>query len=388
MQRQPRYQPSTLMLNGDIAAPHARILYIVDSIKRGGMERRMLELLKGISAYNQVKVQIMVLSPSIGYPDFFDLGYKIHIEKRTLKKDPKIFLKFYKLCKSFKPDIVHSWGTMSAIYAIPAVKLLKIPLINANIRDATDWKNPFNSKLLRAKFSFLFSDVILSNSMAGLKSFGVSGKKGFCIRNGIDINRAKNLVSSDEIRHTHKIKTPKVVGMVGGFNNRKDFQTYVKAAEMILEKYDDVTFMAIGGGPHLEPTKAMVADKFKERILFPGQLKDVESVINIFDVGVLATNSDKHGEGISNSIMEYMLLGKPVVATNGGGTPEIVDDVKTGFLVAPRDPYQLMGKIELLLNDPDLAQFMGAKGQEKILREFTLEIMKQNYFKLYKSILN
>jgi glycosyltransferase involved in cell wall biosynthesis len=88
----------------------------------------------------------------------------------------------------------------------------------------------------------------------------------------------------------------------------------------------------------------------------------VESYINVMDVCVLATFT----EGISNSVMEYMALGKPVVATEGGGTGELVRSGETGFLVKPSDPGMMAGKIEELISDEELRKRMGEMGKDRI----------------------
>lgn len=102
------------------------------------------------------------------------------------------------------------------------------------------------------------------------------------------------------------------------------------------------------------------------------------------DNGVLATYS----EGISNSIMEYMALRKPVVATNGGGINELVLHGKTGFLVDSNDAHELSKRIEQLLADEELANRMGSAGCERIKRKFSLEKMTNLYVELYERLLN
>ncbi len=363
-----------------------KILFVVDSLKRGGMERRMIELLKVLAHRNNTAAKVVVLSNVIKYDEIYDTGIEIKKFKRKIKKDPGIFWKIYQYANEFRPDLVHCWGSMSTIYTIPSAKLLKIPIITSNVNDAPKWKHPFNSKLLRAKFCFLFADVVLGNSQAGLKSFGVPKSKGRCIVNGIELDRAKNLERPEIVKALYQVKTEKVVGMVGGFNSRKDHETFIKAAQIVLEDNDDVTFVALGGGPKLELSRQLIPEKFKDRIRLPGESKQVESFINIIDVGVLATNTDAHQEGISNAIMEYMLLGKPVVATDGGGTPELVEDQETGFLVPPYSPEILAKKIHFLLNNIGRSKEMGQKGRERIIRFFSLEKMGNNFFELYVSL--
>jgi glycosyltransferase involved in cell wall biosynthesis len=109
----------------------------------------------------------------------------------------------------------------------------------------------------------------------------------------------------------------------------------------------------------------------------------VESIINCFDVAVLATFE----EGISNSIIEYMALQKPVIATNGGGTCELVKDGITGYLVREGDIYELAEKIEFLLNHPDVGLKMGAEGKMRIIEEFNFEKMVHGFKDEYEEIL-
>ena len=109
--------------------------------------------------------------------------------------------------------------------------------------------------------------------------------------------------------------------MVAGFDKRKDFATLIEAAIDICRERSDLVFMFVGGGPDWELLRSRVPQSMiNNQIIFTGKRTDVESVIQIFDIGLLIT----FYEGISNSIIEYMALGKPVIATDGGGTSEII----------------------------------------------------------------
>ena len=364
-----------------------KILMIIDSLGRGGKERRMLELLKALKVRNDIQVELVIFSSNIAYPEVHDMGMPVHILERKPKKDPRIFFRFYKLCKQFGPDMIHSWGTMSTIYAIPAAKRMGVTLINANIADAPNNLNFRDSRFLRAKLTFPFSDVILGNSEAGLRAYQAPSKKSRCIYNGFDFRRMDNLKEAGEVREMLGVDAPLLVGMVGAFHDRKDYDTYLKAAQLVLKERQDVNFLAIGGGPNLERCKKLVADEFTDKIIFPGQLSQVESVINILDIGVLATNSLVHGEGISNAIVEYMIFGKPVIASDGGGTPEIVRDGENGFLVPPLSKEKLAEKILYLLARPELAREMGENGTRHIRENFSLQRMESQFIHLYEALL-
>jgi len=82
-----------------------------------------------------------------------------------------------------------------------------------------------------------------------------------------------------------------------------------------------------------------------------------------------------------------MAAGLPVVATTVGGTPEVIEEGKTGFLVPAEDPVLLAGRILRLLKEPSLAQAMGEQGRQKVVREFTMDRMRDQFLELYGALL-
>jgi glycosyltransferase involved in cell wall biosynthesis len=277
---------------------------------------------------------------------------------------------------------------MCSIYAVPIAKLLGIKFVNGMITDAPSSIKYFGRAHIRARLTFLFSDVVLSNSYAGLRAYPVPRHKGCYIHNGFDFSRTENLASPDTVRKKFQVNTPYVVGMIAAFSMRKDYETFIMAAKTILQKRDDVTFLGIGDGSTLDKCREMVTGTLQSRVRLPGSQHDVESIINSFDIGVLVTNHRVHGEGISNAIMEYMALSKPVIATQGGGTGEIVIHNVNGFLVRPGHVADLAERIEFLLNHRDVARSMGEAGKQRIADNFSLERMVTRYVEIYEGLSN
>jgi len=364
-----------------------KVMLLIDSLVSGGMERRVVELIKGFQNYADVQLHLVVFSDKIHYTEIYDLDVEVTILKRIPKKNPMIFFKLYKLCKEWRPDLIHSWGTMSAVMAVPTSVLLRIKLINGFIVDASHNMKFFGERLMRARLTFPFSKVVVGNSIAGLKAYKVYQKKGVCIYNGFNTNRISNLVAPSIIRQKFNITAAKTVGMVATFTNRKDFKTFIEAGLIVLNHDSNVNFVAVGHGENLEKCKNMVPTAFKSNFLFTGEQKDVESIVNIFDIGVLATNTEIHGEGISNAILEYMALGKPVIATAGGGTNEIVEDEKTGYLIPTASSEVLAERLLLLLKNSELAQQLGHNGAQRIKTKFSIEKMIAAYDQLYRRLL-
>ncbi len=361
-----------------------RILFVIESLTSGGKERRLISLIKGLSYKEDIEMEIIVLSKTVHYEEIYELGIKIHFFKRNIKKDLGIFSKFNKRLKTFKPDIVHCWDTIAAFHFAPICKFKGIPFINSMISTAPPLVPIFTKIFFYNVISYPFSDIILTNSKAGLYSYRVPKRKGRCIYNGFDFSRKKIKLSPDTIRTNFDITTEHIVGMTGQFYDRKDYKTFVEAAQHVLKDRKDVTFVAIGGGPNLERIKNSVSDESIKYFKFVGKQDDVESIVNTFTIGVLAT----YTEGISNAIMEYMIFGKPVIATDGGGTKELVIHDENGFLVEQQNAEQLAEKIIYLLDNPIIAAEMGKKGKQRIEKDFTIDKMITTFLELYKEFLN
>lgn len=364
-----------------------KILFFTDSLRSGGKERRIGELIKGLMQKGGYEIEVATMDYDVHYKIFYDLNIKIHFLVRKWRWDPNIFLKLYKLCKNFKPDIVHVWDLMSSVYASPIVKLLKLKFINGMITIAPAKIKIFSRNWLYSRISSPFSDIILANSNAGLQSFKVPDYKSRYIHNGFDFARIKNLKEPTDIREKYGIGNGKVVGMVASFTNHKDYLTFIKSALNLMNKRNDVCFVTVGDGPNIDKAKQMIPEIYLEKFKFLGRIDDVESIVNTFYIGVLTTNNKIVGEGISNSIMEYMALEKPVIATDSGGNKEIVINNETGFLIEPYNVHYLEEKMNFLLDNPSIAQNMGIRGKNRIFNHFSLERMVNEFIEVYKNVL-
>lgn len=272
---------------------------------------------------------------------------------------------------------------MTAVYSVPVCKLLKIKFINGMVTNSPYSKKISNKHWLRGQISFPFSDMIIANSQAGLKAYNAPGKKSYVIYNGFDFKRLDNIQNKELIKKELNIRKEFVVGMVATFSTSKDYRTYFDAACLLLEKRSDVIFIAIGTDTDSDNSKKLIDKQYIEHFRLLGRKNNVESYINAMDICILSTYS----EGISNAILEYMALGKPVVATAGGGTSELVIDKNTGFLVGRNDPKSLSEKIELLLSDPKLGTRMGGAGKMRVKQSFQLKEMTSKYYDFYKILL-
>jgi glycosyltransferase involved in cell wall biosynthesis len=362
-----------------------KILMVVDSIVKGGRERRMLELVKALTQPGQeYNIYLVTLTNVIEYDYVHKLPIRLEVIERKSKKDFSVVFKLRKIIKSFQPDVIHSWGTMASVY-LSMIRLFtgRSSFINGTISDAFQNINWRDRVYMRIKLTTPFSKVILANSQAGIKAYKVPLRKTVCIYNGIDLTRFKNLVPADEMECKllgRKKGDSFIAAMVGAFEDRKDYDTLIKAAVKLCSKNKKVVFLLIGEGSLMEPIKQQVPDELMgKQIYFLGSRHDIESILQIIDTGLLITPC----EGISNSIIEYMAAGKPVIASREGGTKELVIEGETGFLIDQKRSDQIIEKMEWLMENPQQAKEMGQKGQQRIQQHFDIAKMTGAYIQLY-----
>ena len=207
--------------------------------------------MKAFNLRSDTEFELVVMSEEIYYKEILNLNIKIHYLIRKAKKDISIFKKFYSICKNYKPDIVHCWDGMTAVYSVIPCKLLKIKLVNGMVTDTPVNQTIFNTRCLRAKLTFPFSSIIVGNSEAGLTAYSASKKKSVCIYNGIDLIRFDKLKAPSMIqKEIFKDESNNffVAGMVAAFENRKDYKTLIKAAISLVSENDNIRFILVGDG--------------------------------------------------------------------------------------------------------------------------------------------
>ncbi len=359
------------------------IVQFIDNLATGGKERQCAELVKVLSRRGDYRVHVVAMVGGAFADELTGLPrVSLHYLPRRIKYDPLLFLRLWALCRPWRPDLITVWDSMTGLYALPAARLLGMRYVSAIVQDAP----PALSATLRRRSRMIFAaaDAVVANSAAGARVYAAPAHKTTIIRTGYDLARMQHAGDPVDCRRQFGLEQALVVGMVATFSHYKDQPTLVRAARAVRQRRTDVAFVMVGGGPTLEAVRALLTEEERGYIRLLGRVDhDIEALVGAFDVGVLATFT----EGISNSILEYMIQGKPVVATDGGGTSELVVDGETGFLVRAGDADDLAGRILTLLEDPALRQRLGARGRERVEREFLLEHTLDKYCTLYDQLL-
>lgn len=361
-----------------------KILFFTETLFFGGKERRLLELIYFLKKTTKHEIVLALTEDQIHYDYVYELDIPIVIIKRKWTKyDPIPFIRFYKFCREFKPDIIHSWGRLTTFYSIPSKILGRIPLVSSMIADSKRGYGPFTLKYFSLKADILFANIILSNSKAGLKAYGIVTPKARVILNGVNLERFQMSYDTGAVKKEFGIKTTLTVLMVAAFTGFKDYNLFLDVAKAIGRSREDVTFIGVGDGPDLQHIQRRISDELITNVILTGSQRNVERIIATTDIGLLCTYS----EGISNSIIEYMALGKPVISTDlNGGSKELIIEGETGYCVE-RNVEEVTDRLTILFNSADTRHSMGNKGKERIYSHFSITRMGEEFCEIYDEAL-
>jgi glycosyltransferase involved in cell wall biosynthesis len=185
------------------------------------------------------------------------------------------------------------------------------------------------------------------------------------------------------VREEFGISTRFIVIMVAAFSHFKDYDLFIDIAKEADGIRDDITFFAVGDGSDFNRIRKRVNDEKLGNVVLSGRQKNVEKLVAVSDIGLLCTKS----EGISNSIIEYMAMGKPVIATDViGGSRELMIDGATGYCTE-RNKDLIIELINRLLDNEGLRFSMGRLGKERIESKFSVGHMGEEFRSLYRDVM-
>jgi glycosyltransferase involved in cell wall biosynthesis len=355
-----------------------KILIICDSLNNGGAERQMVLLSRGLPIGWERRVWSLDGGPYLQVLQ--EAGIEVDVSKRKWRMDVSPALDIWRKVYYWRPDIIHAWGWMSALAAVPICRALRIPLVNGSIRSGGRPVRRSSAEMLTLKLA----GGVIANSQAGLTAREISPLKGVVIYNGFDMERLK--LCTQNVEPSTDCFT---AIMAGRMNPQKDFRSFIQAAHEMSKLGMRAHFMAVGNGI-MKPELIKEGEDLinKGYLSFPEAGMEIIPFLNRANVGVLMTNQLIHTEGISNAIMEYMACGLPVICNNSGGNHEIVIENETGFIISFGDVQQLVEKLIFLYENPVISKKMGQAGHNRLLYKFTGEKMVENMVSYYQSIIN
>lgn len=359
-----------------------KIAFILDTFKGGGKERRCLQVIQGLNKAGISDIQVVIINNDVAYKELYDTTATIEIIDRKNRGLSQIQTAkaIYGLLEQFHPDIVQAWGLMSAGVVLMVKPFLKFKFIASYVAD--NYKPQGVNGLINRLCNRVCVKIV-SNSKAGLVAYGTPSSKAVVIYNGFNESRFGNKIEKEAKKAELGIKTKYVVAMVATFWQTKDWQCYIDTAKLMLRQRNDITFLAVGTGPQWDFFNEQVEEEERAFIKMLGRRDDVDEIYQICDLTVLCS---KNGEGVSNAIMESMAWGVPAIASNSGGTPEIIEDNVNGKLINEQTPNGVSALITSLLKYPDALSQMSVNAYNTIQERFLLHRMTDDYLELYKKL--
>jgi glycosyltransferase involved in cell wall biosynthesis len=193
------------------------------------------------------------------------------------------------------------------------------------------------------------------------------------IRNGVDLQRYDNQEPCCTLPDEYGMEPgSQIVGVVARLEPEKGHPTLLEAWPAVIHAVPDVYLLVVGEGSRRDALEAQARElRIAHRIVFTGRRDDIPAVTAALDVAVLP--SYREAQGLS--VLEAMALSRPVVASNVGGIPEMIEDGVTGLLVPPHDPDALAAAIIRLLTDHPSADTLGRAGHDLVHDRFCNELM-------------
>lgn len=374
--------------------PKIKIAYMIDTIESPtcGTEKQLLLLLKALVRNNMFEPYLCCLRSSAWLENEFDLC-PVHVIGIESFKNPVSYfriLHFSHFLKRGGFNIVQTFFRDANIVGVISAQFAGIKVIISSIRSQGYWHtNRFELLILKILNRWVTHFIVNSKSTkAWAREVGhIPKEKIHMFYNGIDI-KAYREVSKKTIENYRESldindHSP-TIGIVANLRPVKGLDIFLKAAQLVKKEAPESRFIIVGDGEERDRLKRLSHELgLEDSVKFLGRREDVVNIINTFDIGVLSSYS----ESLSNSVIEYLAAGLPVVCTNAGGCDELVETGVNGFLV-PKGDYQKMAEVILrIMMDKDLASDMTRKNRKKAEDNFSNTAFLKLHRKFYQEVL-
>jgi glycosyltransferase involved in cell wall biosynthesis len=372
------------------------VLQLIDSFHQGGSERQALQLTRLLSESGRYDVHLACLSsagslrttiedlqlgeiPSFPLTSFYDPN-----AIRQLKR-------FVEWLKSSRIDILHTHDFYTNVFGMAGGALARLPVRIASMRETEGMRTRAQQQMQRA--SYWLAHAIVANSNAvrdNLITDGICAEKVAVVYNGLPAERLATKASRAEALALlglpeKETRDRRFVSIVANMRHEvKDYPMFLRAARQVKEAAPEVAFLLAGEGELGESLRALARElEIDESTFFLGRCENVAELLSISEICVLSSSA----EGFSNSILEYMAAGRPVVVTDVGGAREAVSEGKTGYLVPAGNDRMMAIRLIGLLRDPEKGRAMGNNGKRIVGEKFSCEAQLQRTEELYQHLL-
>ena len=367
-----------------------RILHVMDSLANGGLENGVLNLIEHMDAgqFEHVICTVRALGLNAGRLPA-DRVPLLHLGKREGSHFQLAELR--RAIRATRPDVVHSrnWGTIETVIAARLGGSCAVVHSEHGFEAGAGAREPWRRVAFR-RLAFELADRVLCVSRQ-LRDFhahrtGFPVRRMTVIHNGVDSRRfCPDPGTRARLRREFEIGEGEFcIGCVGNLVPVKDHMTLLGALGQLGDAAKDWRMLVAGEGPERSKLETLAGELAGRRIRvsFLGACGRVPELLNAFDVYALPSVN----EGISNSLLEAMATGLPVIASDAGGNPEVVEDGISGLLFPAGDVPRLAEQLLRLRSRSGLREELGNAARHLVCKEFSIDTMVQNYERLYRSL--
>lgn len=367
------------------------IVHVIYRFDTGGLENGIVNIINGLDANLYTHSIVTLNGHSEKFAARLNRPVKIYCLDKKPGKDLHVFIRAYKLFRQLQPDIVHTRNFATIELQLSAF-LASVPyrIHGEHGWDIQDPKGDVKKyQVMRKLLSLIIHKFVpLSQDLERYLTtrVGIAAKKINRICNGVNIERFKTVTPTKGTGFEWASDEAFIIGAVGRLEKIKDHFNLIKAYGLTTQtdksSYQNSRLVIAGeGSQRAELEKLIHNEKLENNVVLLGDRSDIPQIMKHFNLFVLPSKA----EGISNTILEAMACDLPVVATNVGGNPDLVDDNVTGKIVPSEDPLSLSNAMLNYLQDKALAKQHGIAGGQRVKTNFSIEAMLQNYDDLYQN---
>ena len=350
-----------------------RVAHVLYSFGTGGLEKGIATVVRGASP--GFEHTVVCLTASGASERLLPAATPVLELRKPPGNSPGFLWRLSRVLRRLAPDVVHTrnWSGIDGVFAARLGGLRNVVHGEHGWgMDDPDGLNPRRLRVRRFAQRWVREYTCVSRAMTGWLRHQVGIRRPVTqIYNGIDPERYRPGPEGQGVRRELGL-TPDafLVGVVGRLDPIKDHSTLLRAFSR-LGAAPDARLLVVGDGPG----RARLESEAGEGVIFLGDRREVPELLRALDVFVLPSRN----EGISNTILEAMATGLPVVATRVGGNPELVEDGLTGVLVPPGDAAALAAALEGYRARPEAGRAHGEAARARVLERFAVERMIASY---------
>lgn len=373
-----------------------KILHFISGGDTGGAKTHVLTLLENLLKLN-IDVELLCIMEGIFTEEARELGIPVTIIPQSRRYDLSVNRKICSYINSSGCDLVHCHGARANYISLFIMHRVKVPMITTLHSDyKLDFKDnarkqmvytPINSFALR-RFNHVLCVTNAFKNMLVERGF----KEGRIevIYNGIDFKPELEVVSKEAFYDRLHIKynaDKKYVGIAARLFAVKGVDVFLRAANVIAKRCDNIDFIVLGDGEMWESCERYVEEEgLKDRVHMAGQIMN-SVVMNSFYKYIDVNTLSSYSESFPYALLEGARMSKATVATAVGGIPEMIEDGKSGYLVPSGDYDAFADRLEKLCNNDELRLKMGNEFYNRAINNFSVESMANTHINIYKKII-